>query len=69
MQDNGIDAAAWSASRGSAVPVSSRVQGMGLCDALRVELEPCQIAGAIDELEERRGPLNEAIRTCSYSLG
>jgi hypothetical protein len=36
------------------------VQGLGLCDALRLELQPCQIAGAIDELEERRGPFNEA---------
>lgn len=39
---------------------ASSVQGLGLCDALRLELQPCQIAGAIDELEERRGPLNEA---------
>jgi hypothetical protein len=38
----------------------SSVHGFGLCDALRVELQPCQIAGAIEELEERRGPLNEA---------
>jgi hypothetical protein len=33
---------------------------MGLCDVLRIELEPCQLAGAIDELEERRGPLHES---------
>ena len=35
------------------------MQGLGLCDVLRVELEPCQFAGAIEELEEQRGPLNE----------
>jgi hypothetical protein len=40
-------------------PPSPRVRGLGLCDALLVELEPCQIAGAIDELEERRGPVTE----------
>jgi hypothetical protein len=39
-----------------------RVQGLGLCDALRVELDPCQIAGAIDEIEARRGPLHEAFQ-------
>lgn len=33
------------------------VQGLGLCDALRIHLLPCQIAGAIEELEARRGPL------------
>jgi hypothetical protein len=43
-----------------APPARARVQGLGLCDALRVELEPGQIAGVIDELEERRGPLHEA---------
>jgi hypothetical protein len=60
MQDNRIDGGALGARLGVAVPNPSRVRGLGLCDVLRVELEPCQIAGAIDELEERRGPLNEA---------
>jgi hypothetical protein len=45
---------------GVAVPKLSRVRGLGLCDVLRVELEPCQITGAIKELEEQRGPLNES---------
>lgn len=42
------------------VPELTRVQGLGLCDAIRVVLAPCQIAGLIEELEERRGPLTEA---------
>jgi hypothetical protein len=41
-------------------PAVTTVQGLGLCDVLRVELQPCQIAGAIDELDERRGPLEES---------
>ena len=44
----------------AAPPARARVHGLGLCDALRVALEPCLIAGMIDELEERRGPLHEA---------
>jgi hypothetical protein len=59
MQDNRI----------AAVP--ARVQGLGLCDVLRVVLEPCQICGMIEELEERRGPLHEAFdtaRTCWDAL-
>jgi hypothetical protein len=36
------------------------VQGLGLCDALRVRLEPCQIAGAIEQLEARQEPLRES---------
>jgi hypothetical protein len=41
-------------------PAVTTVQGLGLCDVLSVELQPCQIAGAIDELDERRGPLEES---------
>jgi hypothetical protein len=44
----------------TAAPISARVQGLGSCDVLRIQLEPCQIAGMIDELEERRGPLHKA---------
>jgi hypothetical protein len=60
MQQNRIEGGVAGTRFGRAVPNPSKVRGLGLCDALRVELEPCQIAGAIDELEERRGPLNEA---------
>jgi hypothetical protein len=59
MQQNRIDVQVAGARFGGAVPNPSRVQGLGLCDVLRVELEPCQFAGAIEELEEQRGPLNE----------
>lgn len=50
MQDNRIAA------------VTAHVQGLGLCDVLRIELEPCQIVGMIEELEERRGQLHEAFQ-------
>ena len=60
MQDNRIDGGIAGACLHNAVPTRSTVRGLGLCDVLSVELEPCQIAGAIEELEARRGPLNEA---------
>jgi hypothetical protein len=60
MHHDRTGAATDRACRGIGSQASPRVQGLGLCDALRVELAPCQIAAAIDELEERRGPLNEA---------
>jgi hypothetical protein len=60
MQHNRIDGQVTDGRSDRPVPNPSRVKGLGLSDALRVELEPCQIAGLIDELEERRGPLNEA---------
>lgn len=44
----------------AAPEASARVQGLGRCDVLRIELQPCQIRGMVDELEERRGPLHEA---------
>ena len=39
---------------------SPRVRGLGLTDVLSVELEPCQVGGMIEELDERQGPLHEA---------
>jgi hypothetical protein len=59
MQQDRIDGEVFGAHLGSSVPNPSKVRGLGLCDVLRVELEPCQIAGAIEELEEWRGPLSE----------
>jgi hypothetical protein len=59
MQRDPIDGGAYGVGSGSVVPNPSKVRGLGLCDVLRVELEPCQIAGAIEELEEWRGPLSE----------
>jgi hypothetical protein len=45
--------------RPNAAPEVASVQALGLSDVLRVELQPCQLAGLIDELDERRGPLHE----------
>lgn len=43
-------------------PVPSTVTGLGVCDALRVRLEPMQVAWLIDELEELRTPLEEQLQ-------
>jgi hypothetical protein len=61
MQQNRIDGDVARGGLGAAVaPDLSRVRGLGICDVLRIELEASQVPGAISELEERRGPLNEA---------
>jgi hypothetical protein len=49
---------------GGAVP-SGTVHGLGVCDALRIELLPVQLPWLIDELEEMRGPLEEALGCAS----
>jgi hypothetical protein len=41
---------------------SGSVSGLGVCDALRVELQPVQVPWLVDELEEMRGPLEETVR-------
>jgi hypothetical protein len=38
------------------------VSGLGVCDALRLELAPVQLPWLADELDEMRGPLEEALR-------
>jgi hypothetical protein len=43
----------------SEAPEVASVQALGLSDVLRVELQPCQLAGLIDEVDERRRPLHE----------
>ncbi len=43
-------------------PGPSTVTGLGVCDALRVRLEPVQVAWLIDELEELRTPLEEQLQ-------
>jgi hypothetical protein len=40
---------------------TARVSGLGLCDALRVELDPTQVSWLLDELEDRRGPLEDEL--------
>jgi hypothetical protein len=40
-------------------PPAGSVQGLGLTDALRVELHRCQVEGLREELDELRGPLDE----------
>jgi hypothetical protein len=37
------------------------VCGLGVCDALRLELAPVQLPWLADELDEMRGPLEEAL--------
>ena len=37
------------------------VSGLGVCDALRLELAPVQLPWLADELDEMRGPLDEAL--------
>jgi hypothetical protein len=44
------------------VPPSGSVSGLGVCDALRVELQPVQVSWLVDELEEMRGPLEEEVQ-------
>ena len=49
------------------VPRLGSVRALGLSDALSVELQPSQVPGFIDELDELRTPLNEgfeAARSC-----
>jgi hypothetical protein len=41
--------------------VRRSVSGLGVCDALRLELEPVQLPWLADELDEMRGPLEEAL--------
>jgi hypothetical protein len=41
-------------------PSVGTVVGLGVTDALRIELQPCQIEGLVSELEELAGPLAEA---------
>lgn len=44
----------------SPVPRVGSVQGLGLTDALRVELRMCQVSDFVEVVEELRGPLVEA---------
>jgi hypothetical protein len=41
-------------------PRIGSVQALGLSDVLRTELQPCQLAGLLDELDELRKPLLES---------
>jgi hypothetical protein len=43
-------------------PAALRVGGLGVCDALRVELDAVQLPWLIDVLEEMRGPLEEQLQ-------
>jgi hypothetical protein len=61
MHDNRIGAGAIPGRSHREIPQSSRVHGLGCCDVLSVVLEPCQLAGAIDVLEARHGPLTESL--------
>src|SRR5206468_1641855 len=41
--------------------LSGSVRGLGVCDVLRLELEPIQLARLIDELDERAGDLDTGL--------
>jgi hypothetical protein len=43
-------------------PPSGSVTGLGVCDALRVELDPVQVPWLVDELERMTSGLEEAVR-------
>jgi hypothetical protein len=43
-------------------PPSGTVRGLGVCDALSVHLQPAQVPWLIDELDHRRGPIEEELR-------
>jgi hypothetical protein len=60
MQANRTDGEPRCTCRAYDVPEPSSVQGLGLCDALRIQLQSCQIAGAIEELDARHEPLRES---------
>jgi hypothetical protein len=46
----------------SAAPPPGSVSGLGVSDALRLELQPVQVPWLISELEEMRGPLEEQLQ-------
>jgi hypothetical protein len=46
-------------------PPSGHVSGLGVCDALRLELEPAQVPWLVDELDVMRGPLEEQLMRTS----
>ena len=41
---------------------AGHVRGLGVCDALELELLPIQVPWLIDELDELRGPLEEQLQ-------
>jgi hypothetical protein len=43
-------------------PPAGSVRGLGVCDALELELLPVQVPWLIDQLEELRGPLEEQLQ-------
>jgi len=61
MQSHRIEASAQRPLRPAPSPTIGSVQALGLSDVLRAELQPCQLAGIVDELDELRGPLLELL--------
>ncbi len=60
MQAHRSDLPAAEFLRPSPPPRIGSVQALGLSDALRVELQTCQLADFVDELDELQGSLGEA---------
>jgi hypothetical protein len=59
MQSHRIELSAERPVAPTSTPRIGSVQALGLSDVLRAELQPCQLAGIVDELDELRGPLVE----------
>jgi hypothetical protein len=48
-------------------PPRRTVSGLGVCDALRLELQAVQLPGLVDELDAHRGPLEEQLARAAES--
>jgi hypothetical protein len=60
MQSHRIEPSGESPLLPAPTPRIGSVQALGLSDVLRAELQPCQLDGIVDELDELRGPLVES---------
>jgi hypothetical protein len=69
MQAHRSDLSAARRLRPTPPPGQGTVYGLGLTDALRVELQPCQLSELIDELDALREPLGEAFERARAEWG
>jgi hypothetical protein len=67
MQSHPSDLSALSTLRPAPTPPPGTVRALGLSDALRVEFQPCQRSGLLDELDALREPLVEAFESARAS--
>jgi hypothetical protein len=69
MQSHRIEPSGESPLLPASTPRIGSVQALGLSDVLRAELQPCQLAGVVDELNELRRPLVESFEVARRRLG